>query len=1202
MLVTEATVAEESEREHKEEDTHEDMEVGGMAGIPISWVCIDGKKAQLVWDHCATRPYMSAAFAKANGIVIQPRGGWIRVGSIPGKAIEPAAVAEATVVMEDGGVSVSFGCEFQVLETWGHSADAIMGKSMLNVLARKYGWKLDTETNEITMRAEGGRTLRLMATAGRPLECEPTKASWEEVVLLTEGGGMAQPPEQEPPEVAELMREFADVFTGEFTGPRAALPVEAVLELKEGRRPPLNRPWRCEYSQIEGDFLTKKVEDMCEKSQVEECERPLLLGTIFPVEKPDSTPEDRKFRLVHDLRVCNQYSEQRVYPQDRIEDLVNLVAQKRFVSIIDVSEAFFQVGVTEQDRDFFAFYTPQGRCMRFKVLPMGWTNSPFYWSQNMSQIFKECRDFLRFYVDDIAVYSDTLEEHLDHLRRVLSIMRKFHLKANGKKVQLIKQDGVRFLGHWLKRGVVAPIVDKAVIRAWRAPSNRAEVKSYLGLFNYYRSFVAGAAEMTAALDAVAAPKQKFVWAEAQEAAFRATKDALLKCEGLGAFSHDPAVPTRLLVDASQVAVGGALEQQRADGKWVTVGLFSKRMTPVKSMRSAIHREAYGVLLNLRHFKRLLRHREFTLFTDCKPLFHALRAHEPSDARWQMLLSELLSFRVKLALVAGKENTLADECSRYPWAPKEVVDTYFSPGEVVLAVETEAFEITAQEWEAAYEKDRRCNAIVTELRKSSTASLSYFAGKYEMRESKLYLKGRSDDQHDRLVVPEGLVAMFLHQYHDGHLFGGHAGTTATYLSLREKFYFHKMFEVVKEYVASCRVCARTKSGHVALGPPHPLPIPSHPFQGLSMDFVGGFPTVQYARRGVMQSCDSIFVITCLLSRMVCLVPVEKGVSAEDCIQILIEEVFMGQQWGMPRYIVCDNDVRFRAKAFQSACERLRIELCMSTTHHPETDGATEVKNRQVLSILRSYCAAEPSSWPSKLIYVAWNINTAISRTTGRAPLEVVYGRNPRMDWPTEKRSGEIRALCKRLDEVCLRREVAVAAAFDTLTGVRDDYVLTEYPARAPAKLEVGDKVYVNTEVLLPVEFREQKHKLVPRYCGPFAIEKVVGSGAYRLDLPATSRAKRTVNAEYLKKWVPSRFPHPAGREIPVTSLGDNVFETEGILRHFISRKEVSFEVKWFGFEETTIEPLACFTDSKGRLVNEHVKEYVAVHKVELPSLD
>ena len=333
-------------------------------------------------------------------------------------------------------------------------------------------------------------------------------------------------------------------------------------------------------------------------------------------------------------------------------------------------------------------------------------------------------------------------------------------------------------------------------------------------------------------------------------------------------------------------------------------------------------------------------------------------------------------------------------------------------------------------------------------------------------------------------------------------------------------------------------------------------------------------------------------------MVCLVPVAATITGEECVQVLMEEVFIGQQWGLPRYIVSDSDPRFTSKPYRDAFAALKVELHMSTARHPESDGASEVKNRQVLDILRTYCVTEPARWAARLRFVAWTLNGAVSRSTGLAPLQVVYGEMPRMEWPTQP--GEPGAsLPARLDALCERREVALAAAYDNLVATRDEYVLIEEPSRPPKILQPGDKVYVSTEALLPVEFKGVRHKLIPRYCGPYKVLRQSGAGAYTLDLPVTSRAKKTVNVKFLKKYVSSGLPHPAGRDIPQTALAPGQFETEAILSHQGEGRSLVFQVKWFGFEETTLEPLCCFTDGKGRVINELLKEYLAKHDVDLP---
>ena len=92
----------------------------------------------------------------------------------------------------------------------------------------------------------------------------------------------------------------------------------------------------------------------------------------------------------------------------------------------------------------------------------------------------------------------------------------------------------------------------------------------------------------------------------------------------------------------------------------------------------------------------------------------------------------------------------------------------------------------------------------------------------------------------------------------------------------------------------------------------------------------------------------------------------------------------------------------------------------------------------------------------------------------------------------------------------------------------------------------------------------------------------------------------MNVKFLKRYVASGMSHPVQRDIPQTSLAPGQFETEAIVGHHGAARSLAFEVKWYGFDETTVEPLCCFTNSKGQIINEHLKEYVATHGVQLPS--
>ena len=177
---------------------------------------------------------------------------------------------------------------------------------------------------------------------------------------------------------------------------------------------------------------------------------------------------------------------------------------------------YFQIHITEEDREKTAFRTPIGR-YQFKILPFGLTNAPSTFMKVMDGIFSKYSDFVLVYIDDILIFSKTKEEHLQHLQTVLQLLRKHQLYAKLSKCNFLQTE-VNFLGHVASaEGVKVDPAKVEAVTKWTAPTNRRQLQSFLGFANYFRKFIQGYTNMVVPLQALNKDNTDFVWtAKCQE--------------------------------------------------------------------------------------------------------------------------------------------------------------------------------------------------------------------------------------------------------------------------------------------------------------------------------------------------------------------------------------------------------------------------------------------------------------------------------------------------------------------------------------------------------------------------------------------------------------------------------------------------------------------------------------------------------------
>ncbi|GBG86809.1 hypothetical protein CBR_g42092 [Chara braunii] len=191
-------------------------------------------------------------------------------------------------------------------------------------------------------------------------------------------------------------------------------------------------------------------------------------------------------------------------------------------------------------------------------MPFSLTNAPTTFQAAMTNEFRAMLDrFVLVYLDDILVYSRTLEDHLGHLRRVLETLRSAKNKVNRDKCEFVRQE-LEYLSHFVTPEGISPLSDKIqAIQEWPEPRNVTDVRSFLGLAGYYQRFIKGYSKIAAPLTKLQCEDRPFDFGEDGWESFLALKAALLSAEVLRIY--DPLLPTRVTTDASGYGIGAVLE-------------------------------------------------------------------------------------------------------------------------------------------------------------------------------------------------------------------------------------------------------------------------------------------------------------------------------------------------------------------------------------------------------------------------------------------------------------------------------------------------------------------------------------------------------------------------------------------------------------------------------------------------------------------
>ena len=218
-------------------------------------------------------------------------------------------------------------------------------------------------------------------------------------------------------------------------------------------------------------------------------------GFIRPSTSPWGAPilfskkKDKTLRLCIDYRQLNRVTVKNRYPLSRIDDLFDQWRGAQVYSKIDLRTGYHQWRVKETDIPKTAFRAQYGH-FEFTVMPFGLTNAPTTFMYLMHRVFHPYLDqFVVVFVDDILIYSETKEDHKDHLRVILQTLRDHQLYAKFSKCEFWLTE-VRFLGHVVSASGVSIDLEKVeAVMSWERPKSVFEIHSFLGLAGYYRRFI-----------------------------------------------------------------------------------------------------------------------------------------------------------------------------------------------------------------------------------------------------------------------------------------------------------------------------------------------------------------------------------------------------------------------------------------------------------------------------------------------------------------------------------------------------------------------------------------------------------------------------------------------------------------------------------------------------------------------------------------
>lgn len=695
-----------------------------------------------------------------------------------------------------------------------------------------------------------------------------------------------------------------------------------------------------------------------------EIDEMLKMGVIQPSKSPWCSPlwlvEKRsgEYRVCFDGRKLNSVTIDDSYPMPLIDCILNKLRDAKFLTSIDLKNAFFQIPLDIDSRPKTAFAVYGKGLFEFCVMPFGLNNSPKTMARLMDQVIgPSLEPFCFSYLDDIIIATPDFPTHLEILQKVFSRLKDANLTVNLKKCQFCRPS-LTFLGFVVdQQGLRTDPEKVSAIMNYSVPKTTTEIKRLIGLVSWYRRFIKDFSTICSPISDLLHGRKKgqsITWTTEADQAFNEIKRRLTSAPVLA--SPDFTKPFIIQCDASNTAVGSIL-YQASDGIEHPVAYASRTLNKCERKYSTTEKELAALLFSLEKFRSYVQGTRFTVETDHASLLWLTKISNPTGrlARWAIRLSQ---FSFDIVHRKGSLNVVADALSR------SISET------AVLDLST----LNPDKWYIS---------MLIKVKENPEKYPSYRVEKNILYKHIFNNHAIMSNVTDwKIVVPTKNRAEIFRMYHNDAT-AGHLGVSKTLSRILELYYWPNIRREVYKYVRKCVICAANKSTNLPraglMGAYRNI---NFPFQLISADLLGPYPRSKNGNRYVL-------VVVDWFTKYVLVRPLSRATSSA-IIKFLENDVFL--VYGVPQIFVCDNGSQFTSREFTKLMEKYKVQkVWYNANYHPQVNF-TERVNRVIVTAIRSYVNENHKNWDMSIYQVAQAIRLAKHDVTGYPPAFLNFARN------------------------------------------------------------------------------------------------------------------------------------------------------------------------------------------------------------------
>ncbi|EGT46879.1 hypothetical protein CAEBREN_12555 [Caenorhabditis brenneri] len=749
-----------------------------------------------------------------------------------------------------------------------------------------------------------------------------------------------------------------------------------------------------------------------------EIDRLTNTGVITPIEHAEwAAPVVAVSKKNGSIRLCGDFStglndsiETNNHPLPTADEIFAKLNGGLYFTQIDLADAYLQCEVDEQAKQLLVINTHKG-LFCYNRLPFGIEAAPGIFQQFMDKLINGL-DGTSAYLDDLIVTGSTIEEHNSRVHKLMQKIQDFGFRIRMEKCSFLQHE-IKYLGFIINKDGRKPDPEKIQhIKNMPKPENVSQLRSFLGLVQFYGTFINDFFNLRPPLDALTKKDADYTWTPECQKSFEQIKEILQSDLLLTHF--DPKLPIIVSADASQYGIGCVIAHRFPDGTEKAIYHVSKALTKTQQNYSQIKKEGLGIVTAVTKFHRFLHGRHFTLRTDHKPLLAIFGGKQGvpvySANRLQRWAITLLNYSFDIEYINTKDFGQADALSRLiseQGAAKEPED------QIIATIEVDMADSVTHNLQCRPARDTEMSTV-------------WSLARFEKNTDQWILANRKDEMAgiqeclmigERIVIPATLRNKVLKTLHRAH-----PGIVRMKQLARSYVYWPGLDNDIEKLVKGCDSCARASKDPIK-NTLFSWPMAKSPWERVHADFAGGPIEGKYYLLiiDVYSKWPEIHAMS--------------SITSTATLKIM-RRIFA--QFGNPAVLVTDNGSQFTSAQFKEFCVQHGISHIRSPPYHPQSNGQVE---RFVDSFKRTLIKLEGEGSTEVAVQKflqAYRSTPCSASPNALTPAENFLGRKIRT---------VLDLLLPSCPDLTPQRNLKMERAFDLQNGAR------------PREYDIQDKIYV-----------------------------------------------------------------------------------------------------------------------------------------------